>query len=83
MRRAAIEPTIGHLKDNKRLDKNRLKGSLGDALNILFSAAALNFTKLCKAMTALSATLCAFLSACWLASVSMFQSKPFKKVLFQ
>lgn len=25
--RAAIEPTLGHLKDNKRLDRNRLKGA--------------------------------------------------------
>ncbi len=49
-RRAAIEPTIGHLKDNKRLDRNRLKGSLGDALNVIFSAAAFNFTKLLKAL---------------------------------
>jgi hypothetical protein len=32
-----------HLKDNKRFDRNRLKGSLGDALNVLFSAAGLNF----------------------------------------
>lgn len=45
-RRAAVEPTIGHLKSNYRLERNRLKGRLGDALNALFSAAAMNFRKL-------------------------------------
>lgn len=45
-RRAAIEPTIGHLKSNYRLERNRLKGALGDTLNALFSAAAMNFRKL-------------------------------------
>ncbi len=29
-RRSAVEPTIGHLKSDRRLDKNRLKGALGD-----------------------------------------------------
>jgi transposase, IS5 family len=45
-RRAAVEPTIGHLKSDYRLERNRLKGRLGDALNALFSAAAMNFKKL-------------------------------------
>ena len=45
-RRAAVEPTIGHLKSSYRLERNRLKGTLGDALNALFSAAAINFQKL-------------------------------------
>jgi transposase, IS5 family len=45
-RRAAVEPTIGHLKSDYRLERNRLKGRIGDALNALFSAAAMNFKKL-------------------------------------
>jgi transposase, IS5 family len=45
-RRAAVEPTIGHLKSDYRLERNRLKGTLGDKLNALFSAAAMNFKKL-------------------------------------
>jgi IS5 family transposase len=45
-RRAAVEPTIGHLKNDYRLERNRLKGRFGDALNALFSAAAMNFKKL-------------------------------------
>ena len=47
-RRAAVEPTIGHLKSDYRLDRNRLKGAAGDALNVLLSAAALNFAKLLR-----------------------------------
>jgi transposase, IS5 family len=45
-RRAALAPTIGHLKNDYRLECNRLKGALGDSLNALFSAAAMNFRKL-------------------------------------
>jgi IS5 family transposase len=45
-RRAAAEPTIGHLKSEHRLDRNRLKGTTGDAINAILSAAAMNFQKL-------------------------------------
>lgn len=82
-RRAAIEPTIGHLKDNKRLDKNRLKGSLGDSLNILFSAAALNFAKLVKPVATLPSSFCSFISICCLVLCSILDASRFKKVLLQ
>ena len=52
-RRAAVEPTIGHLKNNYRLERNRLKGTSGDALNVLLSAAAMNFRKLVEFLWAL------------------------------
>jgi IS5 family transposase len=45
-RRAAVEPTIGHLKSEHRLERNRLKGTKGDAINAILSAAAMNFQKL-------------------------------------
>jgi IS5 family transposase len=32
-RRAAVEPSIGHLKCERGLDRNRLKGVAGDAIN--------------------------------------------------
>lgn len=51
-RRAAIEPTIGHLKQDKRLNRNRLKGQLGDGLNAVLSGAGYNFMKLIKALRA-------------------------------
>ena len=48
-RRAAVEPSIGHLKTEHRLERNRLKGVAGDALNAVLSAAAMNFQKLLRA----------------------------------
>lgn len=36
-RRSAVEPVIGHLKSDARLNRNFLKGSLGDKLNALLS----------------------------------------------
>ncbi len=45
-RRAAVEPTIVHLKSDHRLERNALRGTLGDSLNALLSAAAMNFGKL-------------------------------------
>jgi IS5 family transposase len=40
--RQAAEPVIGHLKDDCRLRRNRLKGALGDALHVLGCAAGYN-----------------------------------------
>ena len=45
-RRAAVEPTISHLKHTHRMNRNRLKGLEGDRVNVLLSAAAMNFSKL-------------------------------------
>lgn len=45
-RRAAIEPTIGHLKSDHRLDRNYLKGNAGDEVNVILAAAAYNLAKL-------------------------------------
>ena len=42
--RAAIEPRIGHLKSDFRLDRNFLKGQVGDAINLLLAAAASNLS---------------------------------------
>jgi IS5 family transposase len=47
-RRAAIEPGIGHLKREHRMDRNRLKGVEGDRLNAMLSAAGMNFYKLLR-----------------------------------
>jgi IS5 family transposase len=44
-RRSAIEPIIGHLKHDYRLTRNWLKGSEGDAINLLMAASAWNFRK--------------------------------------
>jgi len=47
-RRAAIEPTIGHLKCGNRLDRNYLTGQEGDRINALLSAAGYNLRKLLR-----------------------------------
>ena len=47
-RRAAIEPGIGHLKREHRMDRSRLKGVEGDRINAIMSAAGMNFFKLLK-----------------------------------
>ena len=52
-RRAAIEPSIGHLKEDRRMERCRLKGTEGDKLNAVLSAAAMNFSKLLTALGAL------------------------------
>ena len=47
-RRSAIEPTIAHLKSERRMNRNQLKGTEGDRVNAVLSAAAMNFSKLLK-----------------------------------
>jgi IS5 family transposase len=44
-RRAAIEPVIGHLKQDYRLYRNYLKGIIGDNMNVILAAAAMNFKR--------------------------------------
>ena len=44
-RRAAIEPVIGHLKSDYRMNRNFLKGIIGDEINVLLSASAMNFKR--------------------------------------
>ena len=41
-RRQAIEPVIGHLKSDGRLDRNYLQGMAGDAMNVLLCCAGHN-----------------------------------------
>jgi len=45
-RRNAIEPTIGHLKHDHRMDRCHLKGEQGDKINALAAAMGLNLRKL-------------------------------------
>jgi IS5 family transposase len=44
-KRASIEPVIGHLKTDYRLCRNYMKGIAGDLINVLLSAAAMNFKR--------------------------------------
>lgn len=47
-RRSAIEPIIGHLKADHRMDRNHLKGAEGDKINALLAACGYNLRKLLK-----------------------------------
>ena len=47
-RRSAIEPVIGHLKSDHRLDRCFLHGRIGDTLNLIGSAAGFNVRKLLR-----------------------------------
>jgi len=44
-RRASIEPKIGHIKSDHRLARNFCKGIVGDNINVMLAAAAMNFKR--------------------------------------
>ena len=47
-RRNAVEPVIGHMKNDGLLDRNHLKGTGGDAINALLAAAGHNLRLLAR-----------------------------------
>ncbi len=49
-RRSAIEPSIGHMKSDNRLDRNQLTGEEGDRINALLAAVGYNFRKLLRGL---------------------------------
>jgi len=46
--RSAIEPVIGHIKNDHRMLRNYLKGSIGDEINAILAGAAFNFKRLLR-----------------------------------
>ena len=54
-RRQAIEPAIGHLKSDHRMDRCWLQGAVGDALHAVSCAAGFNLRWLMRAVTDLQA----------------------------
>jgi IS5 family transposase len=49
-RRSAIEPAIGHMKNDRRLRRNWLKGALGDALHAMLCGAGHNLRMILRAI---------------------------------
>jgi IS5 family transposase len=47
-RRAAVEPVIGHVKEDHRMGRNHLKGREGDRNNAVLAAAGYNFSLLLR-----------------------------------
>jgi IS5 family transposase len=45
-RRAAVEPVIGHMKNEHRMGRNHLAHATGDAINAVLAAAGYNFRRL-------------------------------------
>lgn len=63
-RRSAVEPVIGHLKNEHRMNRNHLAGTRGDAANAVLAAAGYNFRILILWLTTLFVRICcAFLFA--------------------
>ena len=56
-RRAAVEPVIGHIKAEHRMDRNYLKGRDGDRGNAVLAAAGFNFGLLLRWLAELLRTL--------------------------
>lgn len=48
-RRSAIEPVIGHLKSDNRMERNHLLGDDGDRINAVLAACGFNLRKLIRA----------------------------------
>jgi len=53
-RRNAVEPVIGHMKHDNRMDRCHLKGSRGDKINAVGAAMGFNFRKLLAGLLAAS-----------------------------
>jgi IS5 family transposase len=67
-RRSAIEPVIGHLKGEHRLDRNHLAHGVGDAINAVLAAVGYNFRLLIRWLAFLCALLRALLAPAQLPS---------------
>lgn len=63
-RRPAVEPTIGHLKADHRMDRCWLRGQLGDALHTVLCATGFNLRWLLRAMVRLGLN-AVFLRSLW------------------
>jgi len=55
-RRQAVEPAIGHLKSDHRMDRCWLQGQVGDAIHAVLCAAGYNLRWLLRAMVRLGLT---------------------------
>jgi len=68
-RRSAIEPVIGHAKNEHRMHRNYLAGRAGDAINAVLAAVGYNFRRLLAWFGLL-------LSVIWIALVVAFRPAP-------
>jgi IS5 family transposase len=59
-RRAAVEPVIGHIKNEHRMNRNYLAHDQGDAINAILAAAGYNFSLILKWLRLLLCLIAAF-----------------------
>ncbi len=64
-RRSAIEPAIGHMKMDGRLDRNPLKGALGDALHAVMCGVGHNMRMLLRKLLLFCARIGVGLQEIW------------------
>jgi IS5 family transposase len=62
-RRSAVEPVIGHLKNEHRMSRNHLIGSAGDAINAVLAAVGYNFRLLLRWLALLCALIWTLLAS--------------------
>jgi len=72
-RRSAIEPLIGHLKEDHRLSRNHLLRKTGDRINAIMAACGFNLRKLLRAF------LCLILS--WVTTAPVSFKAPIRNLL--
>jgi len=72
-RRSAIEPVIGHGKNDHRMGRNYLAHSIGDAANAVLAAVGYNFRRLLAWFSLL-------LSAIWIALTAQSCPKPARNI---
>lgn len=60
-RRAAVEPTIGHIKSEHRLNRCRLKGISGDKFNAILAGCGMNISKILKELRSFFGTFAIFI----------------------
>jgi IS5 family transposase len=68
-RRSAIEPKIGHLKADNRMDRCFLRGLAGDAINAVLAAAGSNLRKLLRRL------FFALIFPLWYAALTRFEAR--------
>lgn len=68
-RRSAVEPVIGHMKNEHRMDRNHLAHKQGDAINPILAAVGYNFRLILKWIRLL-------LSLFWITLVNKNQTRP-------
>ena len=73
-RRSAVEPVIGHMKEDHRLGRNHLAGRQGDAVNAIMAAVGYNFRRILAWIAALLCALSALLRTMSEASVPQHQT---------